>query len=240
MQYKSLRIAGLSLIAGAVGVMVPFTLLSIHFGYPAILRADPGTLLTRFHAGGASPILLWLAFALLGLPLIVGYTLIGQQLEQRIGYARWVTNIGVASGFAQVIGLLRWVFVVPVIAQHYVQATDSAGRDAATLSFQVVHQFGGVLLGEHLGQLFTIVWTVLMALALRQVRLIPTWHFWWGVVASVIYLGAQGELFSTVIPGFPQWSAAGFVGSTLWLLWLVATGLRLAMLPKNEMPQMPV
>ena len=46
-----------------------------------------------------------------------------------------------------------------------------------------------------------------------------------GIIASIIYLLAQGELFATVVPGFPAWDMAGFIGSTLWLMWLVITGI---------------
>jgi len=45
------------------------------------------------------------------------------------------------------------------------------------------------------------------------------------MVASAIYLLAQAELFATVIPGFPVWDMAGFIGSTLWLMWLIIIGI---------------
>ena len=31
---------------------------------------------------------------------------------------------------------------------------------------------------------------------------------------------------ATVMPGFPVWDMAGFLGSTLWLLWLILVGVR--------------
>jgi hypothetical protein len=38
------------------------------------------------------------------------------------------------------------------------------------------------------------------------------------------YLLAQAELFATVLKGFPVWDRAGFIGSTLWLVWLIIVG----------------
>jgi len=35
---------------------------------------------------------------------------------------------------------------------------------------------------------------------------------------------AQAELFATVMPNFPVLDMAGFIGSTLWLVWLIAVG----------------
>jgi hypothetical protein len=94
----------------------------------------------------------------------------------------------------------------------------------AKLIFQAIHQFGGVLLGEHLGQLFTIVWTVMMSSAFIKLNLFPRWVSWLGMIASIIYFIAQADLFATVIPGFPVWSLAGLTGSTLWLIWLIVVG----------------
>lgn len=219
---KSTKLIGLLLIVGAIGVLIPYTILTITFQYPDILRRDPGVVLTTFQEGGSSLIFTWWAFAMLGLPLLIAYILIGQQWKH-ISFMSWVTTVGVISGVAQIIGLLRWVFVVPVIAQDYVMGNEVVKQSAVT-SFKVVHQLGGVLLGEHIGQLFTIVWTGMVCVAILKWRLMPQWVSLFGIISSAVYLLAQAELFATVISGFPVWDLAGFVGSTLWLVWLVITG----------------
>gem|GEM_PF-5539551 len=43
---------------------------------------------------------------------------------------------------------------------------------------------------------------------------------------AAIYLLAQAELFAMVMPGFRVWGLAGFLGSTLWLVWLIIVGVR--------------
>ncbi len=219
---KSTKLIGLLLIVGAIGVLIPYTILTITFQYPDILRKDPGVVLTTFQEGGSSLIFTWWAFAMLGLPLLIAYILIGQQWKH-ISFMSWVTTVGVISGVAQIIGLLRWVFVVPVIAQDYVMGNEVVKQSAVT-SFKVVHQLGGVLLGEHIGQLFTIVWTGMVCVAILKWRLMPQWVSLFGIISSAVYLMAQAELFATVISGFPVWDLAGFVGSTLWLVWLVIIG----------------
>jgi hypothetical protein len=215
---------GYSLIAGAIGVLVPYTLLTITFDYPDILRQESGIILTQFHQGGAALIFTWLSFALLGLPLLIAYSLIGHTLQAKMPQMQWVTAIGIISVVLQMIGLLRWVFVVPVLAAEYVNAPTASTRAAVEISFKMLHQFAGVLLGEHLGQLFTVVWTTMMSAALLQVKIIPKWLAWVGFTASFIYFLAQAELLATVIPGFPVIDLAGLIGSNLWLLWLILTG----------------
>jgi hypothetical protein len=99
-------------------------------------------------------------------------------------------------------------------------------KEAAKIGFQVVHQYGGVVLGEHIGQLFTIAWTIMMTSAFSKLKLLPKWVIGLGYGSSVIYLLAQTELFATVIPHFPVIDLAGFIGSTLWLIWLIIVGFK--------------
>ena len=95
---------------------------------------------------------------------------------------------------------------------------------------QVEKKIGILLLrgaiGEHLGQLFTIAWTILITDAFKKLKLVPIWVTTLGYISSFIYLTAQSELFATVFPGFPVWNPAGFLGSTLWLIWLIIIGVK--------------
>ena len=216
---------GMMLVVGAIALLVPYTVLTITFEYPDILRQDTSILLTKFHQGGQQLIWTWFAFALTGLPLIPAYVLIGQLLEKKAYWLRTATTLGITGLVVQMIGLLRWTFVVPVLADSYVNATDTATKAAAVVAFKVIHQFGGVLLGEHLGQLFTIAWTVVLCLSFAKLKLFPKWINMLGIISAGIYLLAQAELLATVMPGFPVWSLAGFLGSTLWLVWLVVIGI---------------
>lgn len=219
------KTTGILLIAGAIALLIPYTMLTIIFEYPDILRQDTATILTKFHQGGNALIWTWFAFAVTGLPLIPAYIMMGQKLENKAPLVRMATTIGVIGLIVQMIGLLRWTFVVPVLADTFVTATDEATKAAAIVSFKTIHQFGGVILGEHLGQLFTIAWTVMMTISFTKLKLMPKWVNGLGIISSIIYLLAQAELFATVIKGFPVWEMAGFIGSTLWLVWLVIVGI---------------
>jgi hypothetical protein len=63
-----------------------------------------------------------------------------------------------------------------------------------------------------------------MTAAFAKLKLFPQWIIWLGYISSGIYLMAQAELFATVMPNFPVWGMAGFIGSTLWLIWLIIVG----------------
>jgi hypothetical protein len=212
------------MIAGAIGVFIPYIILMISFEYPDILRQDTSIILTKFHEGGSKLILTWFLFAIIGTLLIPAYILLGQKLENKNSLIRIATTLGIIGLIVQIVGLLRWTFVVPALATTFANATDEATRAAAIVSFKTIHQYGGVLLGEHLGQLFTICWTVLVCITFEKLKLFPKWFNWLGILSAFIYLLAQAELFATVIPGFPTWELAGLIGSTLWLIWLIILG----------------
>ncbi|MES2649222.1 MAG: DUF4386 domain-containing protein [Bacteroidota bacterium] len=231
---KTGKLIGLLLILSSTGVFVPYTILTFTFNYPNILREETGLVLTRFHAGGSGLIFTWLAFALLGSPLIISSSLLGKQLEKHSKHIRWITTIGIAGVVVQMIGLLRWVFVVPVLANQYVSALLPEERLTIVIAFKVMHQFAGVLLGEHLGQLFTVLWTVFTTATLLKTGIISKWLAWWGFVASFVYFLAQADLLATVIPSFPLIENAGFIGSTLWLIWLILVGIDF--LKKDQFP----
>jgi hypothetical protein len=218
------KLTGSLFIIGAVALFIPYTMLTIIFEYPDILRQDTGVILIKFHDGGSTLIWTWFAFAITGLPLMPAYILLGQKLEAKTSWIRVATTIGVIGLVVQMIGLLRWTFVVPVLADTFVSANDESTKAAAVVVFKAVHQFGGVILGEHLGQLFTIIWSVLVTIAFVKQKLMPAWVNVLGFASSSIYLVAQLELFATVMPQMPVWDMAGFIGSTLWLVWLIIIG----------------
>ncbi len=221
---KTEKTIGILLITGAISLLIPYTILTIIFEYPDILRQDTGIILSKFYQGGNSLIWTWFAFAISGIPLLPAYILIGQKFENKASLVRIATTIGVIGLIVQMIGLLRWTFVVPVLADTFVNATDGATKAAAIVSFKTLHQFGGVILGEHIGQLFTIAWTVMITISFAKLKLIPKWVNGLGIISAVIYLLAQAELFATVIKDIPVWDMAGFIGSTLWLVWLIVIG----------------
>jgi hypothetical protein len=224
-QQKTNQTIGNLLIIGGILLFIPYTMLTIIFEYPDILREDTAIILTKFKQGGTMLIVTWFAFAMVGLPLLPAYILIGQNLERHFSFVRWATILGVFGLFVQMIGLLRWTFVVPILANNFVNGNEMT-KEASKVAFQIIHQYGGVILGEHLGQLFTIIWTVALNYAFAQLNLFPKWLIYLGYISSAIYLLAQAELFATVIPNFPVWDLAGFLGSTLWLVWLILIGIK--------------
>jgi Domain of unknown function (DUF4386) len=220
--------AGVVLIVAPLWFNANFALLGKRFEYPDILRRPTSEVLERFRAGGSSLILLWWTFMLSGLLLIAAAVLLGQVLGF-VGIVPLATAIGVLAGLVQMLGLLRWVYVVPSLARAYADTTlGPQQREMHIVVFRALHQYLGVGVGEHLGYLFTGIWSVLIGIGVIQGTAVPTWLGWPGVVigaglvvGSVEFLGPNEER---------GWGLAGAAIPVLyiaWSLWLFAIGVAL-------------
>ena len=223
------KLAGIFFIVGAILVNIPYTLLIINFDYPDILRQPAAEILTRFQAGGSALIYTWLAFAWVGLPMLFGAIMLKRILaDENAPFLETATTLGVIGFIVQVVGLLRWVFVVPVLARIFTDpTTDSVTKAALPLVFSAVHQYGGVILGEHLGQFLIILWMSMISGIIYRSKRFSKWVAYLGWIASAVYILAQTELLATAIPSFPVVGWAGLYGSLLWLVWMIVIGVYL-------------
>lgn len=218
---------GLAAIALAIAFNLPFALLAASFDYPDILRRPAGEVLDAFAAGGAPLILTWYAFGLSA----VGLILFAPALA--LGTADWTRRPGIAvaaalmgslAGIAQAIGLFRWVFAVPALASlHADPATDAATRASLETAFTLLNGWGGVAIGEHLGQILTLTWVALAAIqALTSgQRLAKTAAAPAALAVAGIGIGL-GEGLSLALgheaPLLAMATVAGYLAFSLWLL----------------------
>jgi hypothetical protein len=216
------------LIAAPLWFNANFALLGNRFNYPDILRRPTSEILERFRAGGSSLILLWWAFMLSGLLLIAGAVLLGQVLGLE-GIVLLATTIGVLAGLVQMLGLLRWVYVVPALARADADPTLSAEqREVQVAVFRALHQYLGVGVGEHLGYLFTGLWSVLIGIGVIQGTALPTWMGWPGIVIGAgLVVGSAEFLGPNEERGWALAGAAIPILYFVWSIWLLAMGIAL-------------
>jgi Domain of unknown function (DUF4386) len=216
------------LIAAPLWFNATFAALGKRFGYPDILRRPAEEILERFRQGGSSLILLWWAFMLSGL-LMIGAVVL---LSQALGF-RWTvplaTAIGVLAGLVQMLGLLRWVYLMPSLARSHAdpQATQPQ-REATVAMFRAFHQYLGVGVGEHLGYLLTGLWSILTGIAIVLGETLASWLGWPGIVIGVgLAIGSAEFLGPNEERG---WRLAGVAIPILyiaWSIWLLGLGIAL-------------
>jgi hypothetical protein len=206
--------AGLFLIGVPLAFNGAFAALAARFDYPDVLRHPTRDVLAKFRAGGTSLQLLWWGFALTAVllaPLVVLFA--GALPDADPTLLSVATTLGVLAAAVQFLGLVRWPFLVPFLAEQ----EDS---EAVDLVFQAFNRYLGVAVGEHLGYLLTGAWTTLAGIALLTESQVL------GVLGIVI-----GPALMVCSLEFVGRSAGWTVAEKLtppayvaWSLWLIATG----------------
>jgi hypothetical protein len=222
--------------AGAVLIVTPiwfnvwFAVLARRFDYPDILRSSPAEILARFRAGGSSLILTWWAFMMSGGLFVASAVLLFIQFGKRAPIASTFTLVvGVLAGLVQVLGLLRWVYLVPALARiHSEPEATEATRTAVEVSFRAFHQYLGVGVGEHLGTLLTGAWTGLIGVAILRGDGPAPWLGWVAMPLGAAMIVVSAEFLGP----FEErgWSLAGTAVPVLyivWSLWMLALGIDL-------------
>ncbi|SHN88410.1 protein of unknown function [Geodermatophilus obscurus] len=230
------RTTGGLFLAGAVAFAGAATALSSTFDWPDILREPADVVLPAVVAGGTSLIWTWFAtawtYAILLVPILLLPAALGWRRDPVLQVA---TYVGATSVLLSLIGFLRWVFVVPPLADSYVSG-DAVTRAAVEAAWTAQHQFGGALLGEHLGQLLAVAWSVAISVTILRTQVLPRWLGIAGLVVSALYLTNQGDILATALPGFPVWDLGGFLGSSAWGLWIAVLGVLLVLRSPRPVP----
>jgi hypothetical protein len=227
---------GLRVLTGVLLILTPvafntfFTLLSVTFEYPDILREPAGYVLRSFDAGGGGLVAIWYGFMLTAVLFVPLAVLVHKALAREdTPYLAVATAFGVVAGVVQFLGLVRWPFLVPYLADTYLDpASSGATRESVAVVFQAFNQYAGVGVGENLGYLFTAMWTALVALAMFGAPLpLGRWLALLGMVS------AAGIAVGMLEPaGFEPAADVVVVAYIMWSIWLALFGV-LLLLPRS-------
>ena len=149
--------------SAALLAIAGFTALGSVFDYPQILQEPTDDILAlyREHQGAVSG---WFLVLVISAAMLApAGVLLGRLAGGRLG--RWIAGVGIAAATVQVIGLSRWVLVRP----RSQRGRDRPERSAdAKHTFELLHTWLGVALGETLGYALTATFTVLVVIGLSR------------------------------------------------------------------------
>lgn len=202
------------LLVAPILIQIPYAMLMRDFQYPHILQASPQAILSAYHSAGPMLPWIWFAFAMAILPLMLAISLLPSRFPES-RRLRAGTHFGIASAVLQMIGLLRWVFLVPALAQQH-NASHAHQREVIEAVFQAQHRLLGMMIGEHLGQLTLGIWTFTLAATMsgRLQKLL-------GYAASISF--AAGSMSNLVRTLDPLPAIAFFI----WSVWCCLSGVML-------------
>lgn len=218
------RLAGALLIIVPVVFTICFTILQVQFEYPDILRQPTAEVLAKFQSGGAGLVATWYTLTITAVLMIPLVLLLHAALAEKDGAStilRVASVFGVIAGLTQTLGFLRWPFLVPYLAQVYLDpGASEARRAAAELVFEGFHRYAGMAVGEHLGYLSTSIWTFLIALLLLRSQIIGRGL---GVVGMTLAIGIAAGLLEPA--GLELAGTVNALSYLAWALWLVLIGI---------------
>ena len=221
--------AGWYLLGVLVLVVIAGEAAYLAFGWPDFLRRPPEEVLAILHervewvfVSYYLWVIAWLAFV--AVPVLV-FRVASRQASL---LALVAIPFGCLAGLCHALGPARWVFVVPdLAADFHSEEASQATRDAILVVFHAIHQFGGVAIGEHVGNLLRGAWTALVSLSLveslpRSLRVVGMVAAAGAVVVSLEQLGGPFAGLLSLLAGL----------QFVWFLWGVMLAIALLRSPR--------
>jgi hypothetical protein len=210
------RLAAAAMATAAALAIAGFTALGSIFEYPQILQSPTADILDLYRQHQAA-VMAWFLVLVLGAAALAPIgLLLGRLVPGARG--RWVARLGVLAATVQVIGLSRWLVLVPGISRD---ATDPATSADAYRRFELFHTWLGTVLGEIVGYALTAALTVLVASTVTRATA-PRWMVRLGLLSAGLI--ATGVLVPLGVHPAILTNFAGYVG---WCLWLIGMAVAL-------------
>lgn len=210
----------LFLIFMSVLSFAPMVILGPAIGWPASLRnpaADQLGAIARAPQAVALGYGVYLLYSVLVLPVMV---LIARRIYGTLASAGAVMVVGFAviSVLARSVGILRWLTVMPELAQQHAKGTE-AQRSAIELVFQAVTVWGGGI-GELLGVSLFMALSVGIAMVGAWSRSsMPRWLAALGMVSALL-------LFAMLLPALGiAVKVPVAVAVSVLTVWMLAVGI---------------
>ena len=216
-------------IATAVLSFAPIAVLGPAIGWPASLRAPAAQQLAMI--GGAPDAValgygIYLLYSLLVLPVMVLLALrVSGSLARPL--AMLVVTLAALSVLARCIGILRWLTVMPALANQHAVA-DPGQKKVIETVFLALTSYGGSI-GEILGvSLFMALSLGLATITALVNKTLPAWLAAWGLVSALLLLGLSLPALGIAVQ-IPIALAASMLS-----VWMLAAGMVLALQRDQE------
>jgi hypothetical protein len=218
-----LRWTILFLVLEPILMYAAFFVLSSSINWPASLD-EPASVNLPLVAQERGAVIVgygaYLAYSLLILPLSVMlyFALKGRGASPLLAVA---AAVGVISALARALGIGRWLFLMPFLAEIYGDPSSSpAAREAVEVAYVAFNEYAGGV-GELLGVTLTgALWVGLTSAALLRSGRFPRWLGLLGLLAAALLLPG---LLS--VAGLDVGSLFAFIGGNVLLVWMLALAL---------------
>jgi hypothetical protein len=222
------RTAGIMLIMESFAIFVPMTIMGAAFNWPENLSL-PAAYNLQLVAEQADAVqtgyltyLLYSSLFFVAILMAAQVTASGQKFDAALNLA---AGFAALSALARSLGIVRWLSVMPVLADVYATGSPEAQEMALKL-YDAFNAYGGAI-GELLGvSMFASFAMFALAIGMLRASHIPRWLAYFGLTASVALLLQSLELFGIELNSVLMVSFLQF--------WMLAAGIVfLRMKPKR-------
>ncbi len=239
---RTARLTAILLFVEVALINVSFLVLQSVFEFPAILNKPAAHVLPLFYKNNSIVIPAYYAFTISSMLLIPLALLLHRILTPKPStFMTITTTLGIVTAVFQILGFMRWPFLVPYLATTYVNPqTSDATRQSIEVFYNAFNIYAGHTVGEHLGFLFNAVWGILLSIAILRSPLFTgrRWR-WVGIVGFVLSAGVLGNPLQDLSLNFVSTNTYYFISNltlvnliylisyALWAVWLIAPAVRL-------------
>jgi hypothetical protein len=213
--------AALLILEGLL-IFVPLLVLGAAIGWPASL-GEPASVnlpLILEEAGAVKfGYFVYLIYSVLILPLAVLTARVIRRDQPESTILQMAVGFGVVSAAMRVLGIIRWLIPMPVLAQIYVDpASSEETRIAVSAMYDMLNAYAGSV-GEVLGVgFFAALWVGLASVAILQTRTFPRWFGVYGIIVAITLTAGLAEIWNVDMGAFLT------VNVTLLQFWFLIFG----------------
>lgn len=213
------RLTALLLVLEFVLFFVPVVVLGAAIDWPASLDEPASVNLPLIVEQRGAVILgygIYLLYSVLILPLAFLLYFVLKERDSSSPLLAIAVGFGVISALARSLGIVRWLFMMPVLAEIYLDpATNDATRQTISVIYDAFNSYAGGI-GEILGVgVFGAALFGLVSLAMIRSGNFPSWIGYAGLVVAALLAAGFLEVFGLDVGPFITISVTAL---QLWML----------------------
>ncbi len=136
------------------------------------------------------------------------------------------TGFGIGAGTAQILGFIRWPFLMPYLADTYVSsASTAATKESVVVVYESFNRYAGMAVGEHLGWVLLGLWLMGVSIVQLTSTIFKSWVGILGLLSGASLLVSAFEQLSGSLASV--FASLNIVANYLMLGWLLISAIYL-------------
>lgn len=188
--------AGIFAMCGGLVIVGGFAALKVVFGYPEIIRAEPGVILERLYATiNIVPYLYYVGVGGAGVCLVL-FSVLFEKILKNAGEDTWSSLgkvCGIVAGVLLYAGIVRYSILFPKLA--VMRQSGMYNTETIDLIFKAMNTYIGDSIAEHVQFTFTSLTLLFFGVSIVRTKVVSKWIAIFGFVTTVVIVIGNLEQF---------------------------------------------